>query len=194
MELQEERRIAAPRDRVYAALNDPEILRQCIPGCETLTRTGDNNMEATVQIKIGPVKARFAGAVELKNLNPPESYTIAGEGKGGAAGFAKGHADVKLLEDGAATILKYDVKADVGGKLAQLGSRLIDATSRKMAGDFFSRFAELVEQGETMPAAGAPEGRPSPPPEPEAGGSKLLYWIGAGLLVLIIFAVLASMR
>ena len=194
MELQEERRIAAPRDRVYAALNDPEILRQCIPGCETLTRTGDNNMEATVQIKIGPVKARFAGAVELKNLNPPESYTIAGEGKGGAAGFAKGQADVKLLEDGTATILKYDVKADVGGKLAQLGSRLIDATSRKMAGDFFSKFAELVEQGEAVPATGAPEARPSPPPAPEPSGNKLLYWIGAGLLVLIIFAILASMR
>jgi uncharacterized protein len=196
VELQEERRIAAPRERVYAALNDPEILRQCIPGCETLTKTGDNQMEATVLIKIGPVKARFSGAVELKSLNPPESYTIAGEGKGGAAGFAKGHADVRLTADGAGTMLKYDVKADVGGKIAQLGSRLIDSTSRKMAGDFFAKFAELVEKSEAggaLDAAASLERPSAEPPEAATAGSMALYWVGAGVLVLIIFVVLASL-
>ncbi|MGB3502472.1 MAG: carbon monoxide dehydrogenase subunit G [Mesorhizobium sp.] len=136
-----EERIEAPIEKVWAALNDPEILKVCIPGCEALEMTSDKNMSATVALKIGPIKARFSGEVELQNLNPPRSYTIAGEGKGGIAGFAKGGADVSLAEDGPdATILTYNAKAEVGGKMAQLGSRLIQSTSKKLAGQFFSEF------------------------------------------------------
>ena len=146
-----EEKIAAPIDKVWAALNDPEVLKQCIPGCQSLEKTSDNDLAATVVLKIGPIKATFNGAVTLKNLNPPNSYTIQGEGKGGIAGFAKGGADVTLAEDGAdATVLRYAAKADVGGKIAQLGSRLIDSTSRKLAGQFFSTFGEKV--GGTQPA------------------------------------------
>ena len=131
MEMNGEERIAASRETVWAALNDPEILKQCIPGCQSLEMTGDNEMSASVKLRIGPVSATFKGSVVLENINPPEGYTITGEGKGGIAGFAKGGADVSLREDGAETILVYDVKAQVGGKLAQLGSRLIDSTSKK---------------------------------------------------------------
>ena len=140
-----EERIEAPIDSVWKALNDPDILKECIPGCQSLEMTSDNEMAATVVLKIGPIKATFQGAVTLKNLNPPHGYTIEGEGKGGIAGFAKGGADVTLTEDGPnATILKYATKADVGGKIAQLGSRLITSTSKKLAGEFFSTFGEKV--------------------------------------------------
>ena len=140
-----EEKIAAPIDKVWAALNDPEVLKQCIPGCQSLEKTSDNDLAATVVLKIGPIKATFNGAVTLKNLNPPNSYTIQGEGKGGIAGFAKGGADVTLTEDGPdATLLKYEAKADVGGKIAQLGSRLIASTSKKLAGEFFSTFSKKV--------------------------------------------------
>ena len=144
MEINGQERIAAPRQIVWEALNDPDVLRECIPGCESLEKTSDTSMAATVKIKIGPVSAKFSGEVTLENINAPESYTIVGEGKGGIAGFAKGGADVKLVEDGAETLLSYDVKAQVGGKLAQLGSRLIDSTSKKLAGQFFSKFNEVV--------------------------------------------------
>ena len=151
MELNDEQRIKAPRETVYAALNDPEVLKQCIPGCETLEKLSDTEMQASVVLKIGPVKAKFKGAVRLENLNPPESYTIIGEGQGGAAGFAKGGADVELVADGDETILKYAVKADVGGKVAQIGSRLLVSTSKKLAGNFFEAFAKVVE-GPEAPA------------------------------------------
>ncbi len=154
MELTGQQIINASRETVYAALNDPEILKQCIPGCEELNKTSDTEMDATVSIKIGPVKAKFKGAVELSNLNPPESYTISGEGKGGAAGFARGGADVRLTEQHGQTVLDYDVKADVGGKLAQLGGRLIDSTAKKLSGEFFQKFGEIV--GEDEGAKGAP--------------------------------------
>jgi Uncharacterized conserved protein len=148
MEMVGEERIAAPRQKVWEALNDPEILRQCIPGCQSLDKTSDTDMSAVVKIKIGPVSASFAGDVKLENINAPESYTISGEGKGGIAGFAKGGADVKLTDDGeGGTILSYGVKAQVGGKLAQLGSRLIDSTSKKLAGEFFQKFNEVVSAG-----------------------------------------------
>ncbi|WP_346907414.1 carbon monoxide dehydrogenase subunit G [uncultured Roseibium sp.] len=140
-------RIPASRETVWAALNDPEVLKECIPGCEKLEMTSPTEMTATVTSKIGPVKAKFNGAVTLENINPPESYTIAGEGKGGVAGFAKGSADVSLAEDGAETVLTYTARAQVGGKLAQLGSRLIDSTARKMADDFFGKFTEKVGGG-----------------------------------------------
>ena len=139
-----EERIDAPIGKVWEALNDPEILKACIPGCESLDKKSERELAATVALKIGPIKARFNGEVELKNLKPPYSYTIEGEGKGGIAGFAKGGADVTLKEDGDGTILSYTAKADVGGKMAQLGSRLIQSTSKKLAAQFFADFNKKV--------------------------------------------------
>lgn len=144
MKLTEEIRIAAPREKVFAALNDPDILRQSIPGCEELEKISDTEFHAKVRTKIGPVRARFAGDVTLSDLNPPESYTLKGQGKGGAAGFAKGEAAVTLEEDGDGTLLKYDVHATVGGKLAQIGGRLIDSSARSLAGEFFENFSKAV--------------------------------------------------
>jgi carbon monoxide dehydrogenase subunit G len=145
MEMSGERRIAAPRATVWEGLNDPEVLRASIPGCESVERTAPDAFQARVGIKIGPMAAKFTGKVQLTNINAPVSYTIGGEGNGGAMGFAKGGADVALEEDGAdATILRYAVKAQVGGKMAQLGGRLIDSTAKQMADQFFDRFAETV--------------------------------------------------
>ena len=139
MDLTGQERIEAPAEAVWRALNDPDMLRRCIPGCESLSRQSDDRLAATVVLKVGPIKARFAGEVELTNLVPLQSYTITGEGKGGIAGFAKGGADVRLSDDGAgATTLDYTVRAEVGGRIAQLGSRLIDSTARKLAAQFFS--------------------------------------------------------
>ncbi|WP_367718709.1 carbon monoxide dehydrogenase subunit G [Nitratireductor sp. GISD-1A_MAKvit] len=153
MVIEGEERIEAPVETVWLALNDPEVLKDCIPGCQELTKTSDTEFEAVVTLKIGPIKAKFNGAVELTNLNPPHSYTITGEGKGGVAGFAKGGADVSLKEDGPdATILSYSAKADVGGKMAQLGSRLIQSTSKKLAGQFFSDFNARVTGGDAEEA------------------------------------------
>jgi uncharacterized protein len=145
-----EERIEAPIDRVWAALNDVEILKACIPGCERLEKKSDTELEAVVTLKIGPIKAKFNGEVRLENLDPPHSYTITGEGKGGVAGFAKGGADVMLKEDGPeVTVLSYAAKADVGGKIAQLGSRLIASTTKKLAGQFFSEFNRQVTGEQT---------------------------------------------
>jgi uncharacterized protein len=138
-------RVPAPRDRVWQGLNDPEILKQAIPGCQTIEKVSDTEFTAKVRAKVGPVSATFGGKVNLTDLDPPKGYTISGEGSGGVAGFAKGSAKVNLDEDGGdATVLRYEVQAHVGGKLAQIGSRLIDATSRKMAEDFFTRFVSVV--------------------------------------------------
>ena len=158
MDMTGEYRIPAPRQRVWEALNDPEILKAAIPGCEELNKLSDNELEARVKAKVGPVSATFTGKVTLNDLNPPESYRIAGEGKGGAAGFAKGGAEVNLAEDGADTILRYSAKADVGGKLAQIGSRLIQGTAKKMADDFFGKFSAIV--GERYAAERAGRRRP----------------------------------
>jgi carbon monoxide dehydrogenase subunit G len=136
--------IEAPRDVVWAALNDVEVLKQSIPGCETIEKLSPTEMNAKVVLKVGPVKATFTGKVTLSDLDPPNGYTISGEGSGGAAGFAKGGAVVRLIESGGATDLNYEVKAQIGGKLAQLGSRLIDATSKKLAAEFFEKFSEAV--------------------------------------------------
>ncbi len=147
VDMEGEERIAAPVQTVWNALNDPDMLRICIPGCESLEKKSDTELEATVSLKIGPIKAKFNGGVELVNLNPPHSYTIQGEGKGGIAGFAKGGADVSLADDGdGGTVLTYVAKADVGGKIAQLGSRLIASTSKKLAGQFFSKLNEEITQ------------------------------------------------
>lgn len=139
--------IKAPIEKVWEALNDPEILKASIPGCETLEKKSDNELSATVGLKIGPVKAKFSGEVTLENLNPPNSYTIRGEGKGGVAGFAKGGADVTLTDNGDGTTdLAYSAKADVGGKIAQLGSRLISSTATKLSGQFFGNFNKAVSK------------------------------------------------
>ncbi|NUB24575.1 SRPBCC family protein [Azospirillum brasilense] len=166
MDMSGSQRITAPRDKVWAALNDPDILRQCIPGCEEVQKTSDTEFTAKVVAKVGPVSAKFSGKVTLSDLDPPNGYTISGEGSGGAAGFGKGGAKVSLEPDGeAATILTYTAHATVGGKLAQIGSRLVDATARKMADDFFNRFTAVV--------GGPPEPAPEPatpaPPESLAG-------------------------
>lgn len=156
MEMSGEYRIPAPRQKVWEALNDPEILKASIPGCQALEKRSDTEMAATVVTKIGPVKATFKGEVTLSNIDAPSGYTISGEGKGGVAGFAKGGADVSLVEDGGDTILRYAAKAQVGGKLAQLGARLIDATAKQMADQFFGAFAARVgAAGDGVAAGGA---------------------------------------
>jgi uncharacterized protein len=147
MDMQGERRIPAPRHTVWERLNDPEILKQCIPGCETIEKVSDTEFTAKVVAKVGPVKASFSGKVTLTDLDPPSGYTITGEGTGGVAGFAKGSATVSLVEEGGETVLRYGAQGQVGGKLAQIGSRLIDATARKMADEFFSRFVAVVSPG-----------------------------------------------
>lgn len=156
MELHDEITISASRDKVYAALNDPEILKQCIPGCEELIKNSDTELEAKVVLKIGPVKAKFSGNVTLDPGNAPNGFSLKGEGNGGVAGFAKGGADVELIEQGTETLLRYTAKADIGGKLAQLGSRLVTSTSRKLAGTFFKNFETIMENGGT--AAGKAAG------------------------------------
>jgi uncharacterized protein len=139
-----EYRIAAPAETVWSALNDPEILARCIEGCQSMTRTADDAFAATVKAKIGPLSAVFTAEVKLADIDPPRSYTLEASVKGGAAGFGKGAAKVALSEDGGATLLRYEVEGNVGGKLAQVGQRLIDGAARKMADDFFSKFSEIV--------------------------------------------------
>jgi uncharacterized protein len=140
--------LAAPQAKVWAKLNDPEILKACIPGCETLVKTSDTEFEATAKIKIGPVSAKFGGKVELTDIDAPNGYTISGEGQGGIAGFAKGGAKVRLETIGTMTRMTYEVEAHVGGKIAQLGSRLIDGVAKRMADQFFERFAQEVAAGD----------------------------------------------
>ena len=147
MEMTGEYRIPAAREKVWEALNDPEILGQAVPGCEEIEKLSDTEMTATVSAKVGPVKAKFKGAVTLSDIDAPSGYTLSGEGKGGVAGFARGTARVNLAEDGDGTILSYEVEAKVGGKLAQVGSRLIDSTAKKLAGEFFGTFSEIVGGG-----------------------------------------------
>lgn len=144
MELNDEILIDAPKAVVYAALNDPAILQQCIPGCETLTQHSDTELEALVVLKIGPVKAKFSGTVTLDKSGAPDAFSLTGQGNGGPAGHAKGGAQVTLREVDGKTVLSYDAKAEIGGKLAQLGSRLIQSTAKKLAGAFFGKFAEVI--------------------------------------------------
>lgn len=147
MELVDEITINAPKERVYAALNDPEVLKQCIPGCEELIKHSDTELEAKVVLKIGPVKAKFGGNVELDTAGAPDAFSLTGQGNGGAAGHAKGGASVTLTEDGPeTTILRYEAKAEIGGKLAQLGGRLIQSTAKKLASKFFKSFAKVVNE------------------------------------------------
>ena len=144
MDLSDEILIPAPRDRVYAALNDTDVLKDCIPGCEELERTGENELTAKVVLKVGPVKAKFSGDVTLDPAGAPERFSLSGKGNGGAGGFAKGGADVVLEDRGDETLLRYDAKADIGGKLAQLGNRLVQSTSKKLAAQFFEKFRDRM--------------------------------------------------
>src|SRR5436309_8829999 len=144
MTMNGEVQLASSREAVWTKLNDPEVLKACIPGCEELEKTEDNGFRATAKMKVGPVSARFKGKVMLSDIDPPNGYKISGEGQGGVAGFAKGGAVVRLTEDAGATLLAYDVDAQVGGKIAQVGARLIQGTARKLADQFFGKFADSV--------------------------------------------------
>ena len=190
MELTEERFIAAPREAVFAALNDPKVLAQAIPGCESLEQSAENQFSAVVQAKVGPVRAQFNGQVTLSDINPPESYTITGEGKGGAAGFAKGGATIRLAEENGGTRMTYVVKADVGGKLAQLGGRLIEGTSKKLAGEFFDAFEKLVT---AVPADSAVAAAPEPAPAGTAASQPAPQGFMGGLWVPIAVAGFAAL-
>src|ERR1700757_4006038 len=139
--------LAAPREAVWEKLNDPAVLKACIPGCEELEKTEDGGFRATAKMKVGPVSARFKGKVMLSDLDPPNGYKISGEGEGGVAGFAKGGAAVKLSDKDGGTLLSYDVEAQIGGKLAQLGQRLINGAAKKLADEFFQKFASVVGGG-----------------------------------------------
>ena len=200
MEIKGEYKIAAPREKVFAALKDPAVLQACIPGCESLEKTSDSEMKAKVRMRIGPVSASFSGKVTLSDIDPPNGYRISGEGQGGAAGFAKGGAVVTLRDDAGDTVLNYDVDAQVGGKIAQVGARLIDGTARKLADEFFGKFAATVGGPPPVAAvAGTPSDAPpapdtvSPPsPPPVAAQRGYRHWlvigIGAAVLILIFLA------
>ncbi|WP_428484045.1 SRPBCC family protein [Rhodopila sp.] len=192
MDMTGERRIPAPRQIVWGALNDPEVLKASIPGCQTLEKLSDTEMKATAAVKLGPISARFTGNVLLSDIDPPNSYRISGEGQGGVAGFAKGGAAVTLTDDAADTLLSYQVNAQVGGKLAQLGARLIDASAKQMADAFFDKFSKQVQAMAPQPAAApdlaavsqpaaAPEraavsqpaARPGPVTAPQPAGDRM---------------------
>ncbi len=181
-------RIEAPRARVWRGHNDTEILKQCIPGCREIERLSETELEATAVLKVGPVKATFKGKVTLSDLDPPNSYRITGEGKGGVAGFARGEALVSLADADGATLLTYSATATVGGKLAQVGQRLLDATANKMAADFFGKFAEAIDDlgdeepaDDTEPAAEPDEAATAP--EAAAAGLPTWAWVTGVLAV-----------
>ena len=208
MDMTGERRIPAPRQTVWEALNNPEVLKASIPGCESLEKLDDDQMKATAAIKVGPISARFTGKVQLTDIDPPNGYRISGEGQGGVAGFAKGGANVALTDDGADTLLSYQVNAQVGGKLAQLGGRLIDATAKQMADAFFDRFSAQVQAMSPAGRRGRGRGRPpvaaaaAPPPSAisvwalvprEPFGLPLAAWIGGAVFVVMVLLMLGSM-
>lgn len=155
--------LPATKQVVWEALNDPEILKACIPGCQSLEKVGDNSLLAVAKVKVGPVAASFKGKVDLLDLDPPNGYRISGEGEGGVAGFAKGGATVKLSDITGGTRLAYDVEAQVGGKIAQLGARLIDGVAKKMADQFFSDFAAAVAKQQGVSPAATAGGEPAAP-------------------------------
>ncbi len=178
MEISGEFRIPATRERVWAALNDPDVLQKAIPGCEEIERLSETELAARVSLKVGPVKARFKGKVTLSDLDPPQSYRISGEGQGGVAGFARGSAQVRLDEADGETVLRYEANAEVGGKLAQVGQRLLDSTARKIADQFFGALSEIVAA--EAEAAPPPEAAPIPA---ERRGLSPWVWIGGVLAI-----------
>jgi len=183
MELTNTRSVPASVETTWAALNDPETLKACIPGCESLERSGENELKAVVTSRVGPVSARFTGLIRLSDIVPSNSYTIHFEGQGGAAGFARGEAHVSLAPQDGGTRIDYTAKAQVGGKLAQVGSRLIDGAASKLADDFFARFAERL-----TPAAAV---APSTTPVPEAAQVWRRMWFRLALAAAIIVAIAA---
>ena len=218
MDMTGERRIPAPRQIVWEALNNPEVLKVSIPGCESLERLEGDQMKATAAVKVGPMSAKFAGKVLLTDIDPPNGYRISGEGQGGPAGFAKGGANVALQDDGTGTLLSYQVNAQIGGKLAQLGARLIDATAKQMADQFFDRFSAQVQAMSPQPAtpntatpdtasphAATSHAAPVAPLPPasaisitaliprEPFGFPLAVWIGGAIYVLMVLLMIGSM-
>ena len=171
MEMKGEQLIPAPQQVVWDALNDPEVLKACVPGCESIEKSGDNEYQVLMVARVGPVSAKFKGRLALSDINPPSSYSISFEGQGGAAGFAKGSAKVRLSSEGTHTRLSYEVKANVGGKLAQIGSRLVDAAAKKVADDFFRNFSENFASA-----------APSDPGLPDVPDTTLRF-VAAGALV-----------
>ena len=187
MELKGRRHLAASRAATWRALNDPEVLRACIPGCESIEPSADNEYRVAVAAVLGPVKARFQGRILLEDVVAPESYTIRFEGQGGAAGFAKGAARVTLADEGAGTLLGYTVDAQVGGRLAQVGNRLIDSAALKLADDFFAAFEKEV--GGAAPNAQTAPTAPTAP-RPGTRNRALAYGISAAVIILILIALL----
>jgi carbon monoxide dehydrogenase subunit G len=207
MDMTGERRIPAPRQTVWEALNNPDVLKISIPGCESLEKLEGDQMRATAGVKVGPMSAKFTGKVLLTDIDPPNGYRISGEGQGGPAGFAKGGANVALQDDGAGTLLTYQVNAQIGGKLAQLGARLIDATAKQMADQFFDRFSAQVQAMSphaATPNAATPHAAPVAPLPPSAisisaliprepFGFPLAVWIGGAAYVLMVLLMIGSM-
>jgi len=184
MEMSGEQRIPLPQQKVWEALNDPAILKACIPGCESIDRVSDNEYKVAMTAAVGPVKAKFAGKLLLSDLNPPNSYSLAFEGSGGAAGFGKGSAQVALSPDGSGTLLSYKASATVGGKLAQIGSRLIDGVAKKMSDDFFARFNSTVAPAAaTAPSESAAD---SVVATSRSGGLPVWAWAVGGIVILLL--------
>ena len=187
--------IAAPREAVWQALNDPDVLKLCIPGCDEIVKRSDTEFDAKVTARVGPVRTKFTGQVTLSDIDPPNGYTITGEGKGGAAGFAKGGAQITLEARDGGTLLRYTVTASVGGKLAQMGSRLVDGVAHKMAEQFFARFTEQLQPAvATVPEVPAEVAVEAPPPVAEPavglGGLPPAIWISAVVVIVGILLLL----
>ena len=182
MEMSNTQLVPASQERTWQALNRPEILKACIPGCETIEKVSDTEYTLAMTARVGPVSAKFKGRMRIEDVKPPESYTLVFEGQGGAAGFAKGGAKVRLAPEDNGTRLSYTVNAQVGGKLAQIGSRLIDGAAKKMADDFFGAF--VTELG-GVPAGAEASARASP------GKMRLWLWIGVGIAAIVILYLLA---
>jgi carbon monoxide dehydrogenase subunit G len=216
MEMSGEQLISAPQNAVWEALNDPQMLKACVPGCESIERTGENEFQVLMVARVGPVSAKFKGKLTLSDIKPPNSYSLAFEGQGGPAGFAKGGAHVRLEPAGDKTRLAYDVKASVGGKLAQIGSRLVDAAAKKVADDFFRNFNQKVggpsdedtvvlpktDEDQTVALAPSPKekehdehGKPMPrdPELPDASNTTLMFF-AAGALVVFTVALLVLLH
>lgn len=186
MELQGERLIPATVPQTWEALNNPEVLKACITGCESVERTGDDSFAAAVAVRVGPVSAKFKGNLKMTNVQAPNSYTINFDGQGGVAGFGKGSADVALTEEAGQTRLKYLAKAQVGGKMAQVGSRLIDAAAGKIAEDFFKAFEVKLGEMYPAPAAAVAEAPPAPAAPASGGNNKTLMIVAAAVVVAIV--------
>ena len=192
MDIKGEFQIPAPREAVWRDLNDPEVLRHCIPGCKEIEKTSATEFTARVVLRVGPVKAPFRGKVTLSDLDPPNGYTITGEGQGGVAGFARGQATVRLAGNGGTTVLTYEAAATVGGKLAQVGQRLLDTTARKFADDFFAKFTEQIS------SSAEPAEQPDAPEpvrrEPEPARQGVSPWVWVTGIILATIALLAAFQ